>query len=688
MKLNHSKSTWRNALEGTPLGAIHRWLTTPPKNLAPAFKDFYSLSNYTHAFGLISHVLFLIIFIVFKVEPLAYFNLFSIGVFMATLGWSKAGKLDLALLVGGLEVGTHQAFAVYVLGLEPAFQNYLLILVIGTLFYGHIPLHTRIVMAIVPVIEYVGIYWHALHHSPVQHLDPFTIDFLAAMNIVFYIVILMGICIYFQHSVQQSGLKAEKMAQSKTLFLANMSHELRTPLNAILGFAQILKRSTTLTEQEHRNLATINRSGEHLLELINGILDMSKLEEGKLALQKTTFDLPRLLNDLHAMFQLAARNKQIELRVEHSGNLPTLIKTDELRLRQILINLLGNALKFTQRGYIRLAVQVLDRPAQGQTRLKFQVEDTGGGIAKTEIGDLFQLFTQTESGRQSRKGTGLGLALSRRFVELMEGEIGVESEPGKGSIFWFIIPVEIDNTSPAPITTDTNQIIRVRVGTRRHRMLVVDDNAENREVLLQLLSGLGFEMASAADGAEGVLEWKKFAPDLVWMDLRMPVMDGYESCKTIHRIASEAGQPKPKIIAITASSLEEGHTRAEQAGFAAVVGKPFRETDIYALIKQHLNIDFVYATREAPAANATPPAQADLQVLLTDLAPQLRQPLLQAATLTDFDGVQSVTRQLAETNPALASKLNDLLENYRFDLIQEALEKPPAGKPTTTQSPS
>jgi len=235
--------------------------------------------------------------------------------------------------------------------------------------------------------------------------------------------------------------------------------------------------------------------------------------------------------------------------------------------------------------------------------------------------------------------------------------------------------VEIDPTQPVPASREQNQVVGVKAA-RRHRMIVVDDNAENRDVLVQLFSGLGLDVAAAADGAAGVSEWQRFSPDLIWMDLRMPVMDGYEACRTIHERARESGLPAPKIIAITASSLEESHARFEKAGFIALVGKPFRESDIYSLMQQHLEIEFVYARREVVASSGrVAPEKHDWSEKLGRLEPALRQQLLQAARLADFDSVQQATQRVAAIDPALAKRLQELLENYRFDLIQESLEK-------------
>lgn len=654
-------------------GRIHQWLTTHPPHLPPAQRDFYALSNCTHALGLVSHVFFLLIFVWLDIPLMAWVNLLSIAIFTTTLTLSKKGHLDPALLIGGLEVGGHQALAVVTVGLNPQFQHYLIILSVGTLFYRHLPLERRIGMAIMPVLGYVLVHLHGLHYPPWYKLDPIAVDCLAAMNTGFFIVILMGMCIYFQYYVEEARILAEKLAQSKTIFLANMSHELRTPLNAILGFAQILQRSSALTDQDRRNVETINRSGGHLLELINDILDMSKLEEGKLAIELGAFDLHQLLEDLEGMFALAARRQQLDFRIERAANVPRVVRCDELRLRQVLINLTGNALKFTERGsvLVRVEASALTGGARPQMLVTFRVTDTGKGISREEVGDLFQLFMQTEAGRHSRRGTGLGLALSQRFVGLLGGRIEVESEPGRGSTFWFGLPMELVPEEPAAATQALpKRAALVEAKGRGKKMLVVDDSAENRDVLLQFLRGLGFEAEAAADGAEGVARWQAWQPDLVWMDLRMPVMDGYEACRRIRELAAAAGQARPAIVAITASSLEGGSLLGEEAGFSAYAPKPFRAADLCALMTRLLGVKFEETAPEEPIRE--PPA-GDSAAELAALDPALRQQLLHAATVADFEVAQAVIEQLSAARPAAAAALREQLEAYRFDRIQTML---------------
>ncbi len=657
------------------LPRLHRWLSTPPDRLNPRYADFYALSNYVHAMGLVAHILFLTLFVLLKIDLLAWFNVLSIIAFAGSLYWSKNGLLDHALLLGGLEVAAHQGLAVACLGLDPGFQQYVLILVVGTLFFSHIPLRLRVAMAILPVIWYIALLIYGLQVQPWLILDDKLRIAFAAGNALMFIAMLMGMAIYFQYTVAKARTHAEKMAASKALFLANMSHELRTPLNAILGFSQILNRSQNLCEQDKANLATINRSGEHLLNLINRILDMSKMEEGKLELQPAPFLVDTLLDELREMFSLVAANKGLQLSVTRAPEIPHVLSGDELRLRQVLINLLNNALKFTEHGGIRVKL-ALSRPIIDQRAgVIFIVEDDGIGIAEAERGELFQLFSQTESGRQSRHGTGLGLALCRRFVELMGGQIQVDSVPGVGSRFSFAVDLAIPANLPSPdVTLDCDTQFRL-AAKYDQALLVVDDNAENRDVLQQLLQGWGFEVATANDGAEAIAQWQSLLPGLIWMDLRMPVMDGFVATREILRLAAEQALPPPRIVAITASSMEAGKSNMEKMGFAGYVGKPFREIDVRRELESLLGVRFVApktaGTKPIPVALDEP---ADCARDLASLPEQLRRNLSDACELADFSAAEAAIAALSPMIPETAAQLSRWLADYRFDRLLERLE--------------
>jgi signal transduction histidine kinase/CheY-like chemotaxis protein len=359
---------------------------------------------------------------------------------------------------------------------------------------------------------------------------------------------------------------AEVANQAKSTFLANMSHELRTPLNAILGFSQILNRQPNLMPEQRENIGIIMRSGEHLLTLINNILDLSKIEAGRVSLHEKNFDLYRLLSDLEDMFQLKADDKKLHLVFEHHSHVPQYICTDEVKLRQILINLLNNALKFTQEGGVSVRVSLDNKSWQAfeqekQTinvnetiKINFEVEDTGSGIAPEELTTLFAAFVQTKTGQESQEGTGLGLVISQQFVQLMGGEISVGSQVGKGSVFKFYVQAKVVDSAESTTYKATRQVIGLEPNQPNYRILIVDDKVLNRQLLVKLLNPLGFALQEASNGKEAIAIWETWEPHLIWMDMRMPIIDGYTATKQIK--ATTKGQATA-IIALTASVLIE-----------------------------------------------------------------------------------------------------------------------------------
>ncbi|MFN6539294.1 MAG: ATP-binding protein [Nostoc sp. EkiNYC01] len=334
---------------------------------------------------------------------------------------------------------------------------------------------------------------------------------------------------------------------AKSEFLANMSHELRTPLNAILGFTQIMSRDYSLSSEHQKNLAIINRAGEHLLNLINDILEMSKIEAGRIRLNLSSFDLIHLLKNLEEMLHLRAASKNLELVFEYAPDLPQYVQTDENKLSQVLLNLLGNAIKFTDIGRVTLRVR-LGMEGYGDTVMQrhgdtassssaqfliFEVQDTGCGIAPDEIDLLFEAFEQTEIGRKCQQGTGLGLAISRKYVELMGGDITVSSTPGIGSTFTFDVQIALACPREMPTNANKHEILALAATEKAYRILVVDDSKESRLLLVKILTSMGFEVREATDGREAVANWESWQPHLIFMDMRMPVMDGYEATRII-----------------------------------------------------------------------------------------------------------------------------------------------------------
>ncbi len=394
--------------------------------------------------------------------------------------------------------------------------------------------------------------------------------------------------------------KALAASNAKSMFLSNMSHELRTPLNAVLGFTKLLEQDSRLADDHREYLSIIGHSGEHLLGLIDEVLTLSKIEAGKLTLATRPFDPHRLVRGVEGMVRLRAESKGLQLTVDVDPELPACLRGDEGRLRQVLLNLLGNAVKFTRHGAIALHL----RWRGGN--LEFEVADTGQGIARDEIEHLFEPFEQTSAGRLSREGTGLGLTISRQLVQIMGGDIAVESEVDKGTTFRFAVPLE--PADPTALPRARRQLRRLAPGQPPVEVLVVDDAAENRLLLRRLLSLAGFTVREAADGGEAVQQWQKHRPRLIWMDMQMPVMDGYQASRRIRELESDRGAERTPIIALTATAFEQDRGNILAAGCDDVLVKPFRVTDLFAVLTQHLDVRMEEGETKTPATEPVPAA--------------------------------------------------------------------------------
>ena len=451
---------------------------------------------------------------------------------------------------------------------------------------------------------------------------------------------------------------------AKSSFLANMSHEIRTPMNAILGFSQLLLGDGGLTARQVDQLRAINRSGEHLLALINDILEMSKIEAGRVTLSPADVDLDGLLWDVETLFAQRAAEKGLALRLERAPDLPPRVVADESKLRQILINLIGNAVKFTARGGI--TVRVGGRPSAGdRTVLQVDVEDTGSGIPDEEIPHLFQRFEQTRTGREARTGTGLGLAISRGLARLMGGDITVASRPGAGTVFRVEVLVGRGAAAPALAGGPRANGLRLAPEAGRPKVLVADDVAENREILVGMLTRAGFEVSTASDGREAVGTFAAWRPDLVLMDLRMPGLGGLDAIRTIRK--SPEGRSVP-IVAVTASTFDEDRIQVEEAGGSGFVAKPFREAELLQTVGNLLGSVFAAegaAAPSSPGALAGPPLQG--------IPEPLRAAILAATARADLDRVLALADELARTDPLAGRVLAGLAERYEYDRIHELL---------------
>lgn len=496
----------------------------------------------------------------------------------------------------------------------------------------------------------------------------------------------LGVAIQQAELLAQTQQQAEELREAKDLadsanrakseFLANMSHELRTPLNAILGFTQLMNRDPELTAEHQDYLDIIGRSGEHLLELINGVLEMSKIEAGRLTLHETSVDLLRLLEDMEAMLQVKAESKGVQLVFERAAQVPRCIQADEGKLRQVLLNLLGNAIKFTDWGTVTLRVHC--REAEGGSPssrngpgclLSFAVKDTGPGIHAVELNQLFQPFEQTSTGMRSLQGTGLGLAISQKFVQLMGGEITVSSQVGVGSCFQFTLPTTVVEQAVGDRDRTQGTVVAIAPGQPTYRLLVAEDSATNRLLMVRLLTRLGFEVREANNGQEALAIWREWHPHLIWMDMQMPIMNGFEAIRQIKATPEGASTV---IIALTASAFEEQRQAILAIGCDDFVRKPFQREELLAKISQHLPVQYLYAEPDRVggiATTAAPTAEPMIANALQAMPADWRDKLHHAAAQCSDRLLLELIDQLPDEQVALATALKQLTENFRFDQI-------------------
>jgi len=458
---------------------------------------------------------------------------------------------------------------------------------------------------------------------------------------------------------------AEAANRAKSVFLANMSHELRTPLNAILGFSNLMRKDLAIPGVQMENLNIINRSGEHLLTLINDVLEMAKIEAGRVQLENVPFDLGGMVRDVTDMMQIRAQEKGLQLLLDQSSAFPRYIKGDEARLRQALINLIGNAVKFTRQGGVTVRLGTKENTV---SHLLIEVEDTGEGISPEDQQRIFEPFVQI--GEYSvNQGSGLGLTITRQFVQLMGGTLDVKSTPSKGSVFLVDLPLAAAHAADIvkPDDIAKGNVIGLAPNQPVYRILIVDDQPENQLLLSRLMGVINFPVKTADNGVEAIEQFRNWQPHFIWMDSRMPVMDGIEATRRIRELP---GGKDLKIVAVTASAFIEQRNELLNAGMDDFVRKPYRFNDIYDCLGRLLGVQYIF--------ESTPVAIESEIVMLTQdmlaaLSPELRNELKEALESLDSDRISVAITQVEALDAKLYKTLSYFVANFDYPGILKAL---------------
>ena len=452
--------------------------------------------------------------------------------------------------------------------------------------------------------------------------------------------------------------EAESANRAKSVFLANMSHELRTPLNSVIGFSQMMADSSSMFEEEKHNLAIINRAGHHLLTLINDILELSKIEAGRMQLQAGPVDLNGLLDEVLEMVRMRSREQGIMLRLERT-NVPPLVRLDGAKLRQVLLNLLSNALKFIEHGSVTLALHC-EAQDDGQMALVFSVRDTGSGIAEQDLERIFEPFVQADSA-VAQAGTGLGLTISREFVRLMCGDLSVESALGEGAVFRFAVRAPLVLRPAAPALAP-GRVARLPPAQRGRTVLLVDDDENCRKLLAGLLAPLGFVLQEAAGGAQAQAMLAAQRYDMVLSDWRMPDIDGLA---LTHWLRAQTALAQPRLVIMTASAFEEEKQEALAAGADGFLRKPIEQEHLFAMLEQQLGLRFQRTTGE-PGGQGEAVQAFDLQQALGQLGAAERQALLESVRALDVRRSAIVLAGVATSAPQLAAHITGMLELHQY----------------------
>lgn len=460
---------------------------------------------------------------------------------------------------------------------------------------------------------------------------------------------------------------AEAANKAKSIFLAGMSHELRTPLNAILGFSSLMHEDPQLPESMHQYMDIIIRSGEHLLSIINDVLEMAKIESGRVQLENAPFDLGAMVRDVIEMMEVRARRKGLQLIVDQASEFPRYIVGDEARLRQVLINLVGNAIKFTTQGGVTVRLGTKENHC---SHLIIEVEDSGPGIAYEDQQRIFEPFVQLGEQRDS-KGTGLGLTITRQFVRMMNGEIFLESEPGRGSLFRIDLPLTeaAEDDIPKPDHAGSDHIVGLASGQPEYRVLIVEDQLENQLLLSRLMTSIGLQAKVAENGEQGVHLFQDWHPHLIWMDRKMPVMDGLAATR---RIRALPGGKEVKIVAVTASAFQEERAEMLDAGMDDFVRKPYRFGEIYECLARQLGVRYVRETTPEPPA----PVVSLTPEMFSRLPDELRRELGIALDSLESERIARVVDEVGKHDENLGKALSQYTERFDYPTILKMLQAP------------